>query len=674
MEGSNLPSLWETKKGADILLIMGDSKWELHDKVVRGRSGLIDHILGMVQMKEGLRKIPLKERMFPYSALNTVLEYFYFGESLITEKSEVIDLLSLYEVSATLDILPLQERIAFQTGNLLGEILSSGTDRMGDFYIVVEVIIAEQDSSWVFMHEEMQRALSPYFLKLLQQDTFVDLIKQNPAFCLQVLFTAIDRIEILEDAAKEATSVKGVSDAGTHAVIEHGSDISRRYETQSDIPLPHTPKKSIHPTTGNDDQLPCSVDETTPRPRELESMVKLGTDFISRLDEAKISSQSIPGLANKSGAAENPNFTSKDARVSQIPQDFEFNFEAKSSETKSMSTSMNQSQVPSLAKMPRVVTANGAAPNVRPQSSSSSHASTHWESCSEGGEGGVPVTEMKESIAKSASVEPLSYIGAAPESHFQDEKTQPTSGKEKGIRLGSPSLNSSSHIEGDLPISTSQGSSARQTKQIAVPIIFERSSPSYAFNSDSLPQGFQFSGGPQRELSNASSSKATPRHVRGGKTVVTGVVEREQREYVLSGSGVSQTKGTTAPAVPERSSRSYAFNSESLPRGFQFSGDAHEEQSKEPSVKASSSRAPGTKASTSCAQQNTSSSSHTRVKPSPWKADKATAKQIRKGRLMVEPPGKNAFEDRGTQHLFIGTSTEVFHRRNIPLWIMYLWT
>lgn len=43
-------SLWETKKDADVLLTMGASKWELHDKVVRGKSGLIDHILEMVQM------------------------------------------------------------------------------------------------------------------------------------------------------------------------------------------------------------------------------------------------------------------------------------------------------------------------------------------------------------------------------------------------------------------------------------------------------------------------------------------------------------------------------------------------------------------------------------------------------------------------------------------------
>ncbi|KXH25956.1 hypothetical protein CNYM01_01797 [Colletotrichum nymphaeae SA-01] len=523
MGESDLPSLWETKKDADILLTMGASKWELHDKMVRGKSGLIDHILEMVQMKEGMRKIPLKERMFPHSALNTVLKYFYLGESLITEKTEVIDLLSLYEVSATLGIL---------------------------------------------------------------------------------------------------------------CYVEAG--------TQSDIPLPHTPKKSIPSATGNDDQHPCSVDETTPRPRKRESMVKLGTEFISRLDEAKRSSQSIPGPANKSGTAENPNPTSKDARVNQIPQDFKFDFQAKSPEAESISTGINQSQVSSLSATPRVITANGAVPNVRSQSSSSSHASTQWESCSEGGERTVPATEMSKSIATSASVELSSHIGVAPESQSQNEKTQTSSGNKKGTNLGNSSLNFSSHIQGGrLPISPPEDSVARQTKETAVPAIYERSSPSYAFNSDSLPRGFHFSGGPQPEQSNISSSKASPSHAQGKTTAVTGVVERERREYVLRGSDVSQTEVTSAPVIPERSSRSYAFHSASLPRSFQFAGGAQGEHSKEPSVKASSSQTPNTKASNSYAQQSTSSSSHTRVKPSPWKADKATAKQIRKGRLIVEPPGES---------------------------------
>ncbi|KAK1468034.1 hypothetical protein CCUS01_06738 [Colletotrichum cuscutae] len=626
MEESDLPSLWETKNDADILLTMGASKWELHDKVVRGKSDLIDHILEMVQMKEGMRKIPLKERMFPHSALNTVLKYFYFGESLITEKTEVIDLLSLYEVSATLGILPLQERIAFQAGYLLGEILSSGTDRMGDFYIVIEVIVAEQDDLWVFMHEEMQRALSPYLLKLLQQDTFVDLIKQNPAFCLEILSTAIDRIEILEDATKEVTSVKGASDVGNQAVIEHGSGIPRRYVeagTQADIPLPHTPK-TIPSATGNDDQHPCSDDEKIPRPRKRVSMC-------------------IPGPANKSRTAENPNPTSKDARVSQIPQDFKFDFQAKSCEVESISTGINQNQVCSLSATPKMVTANGAVPNVRPQSSSSSHASTHWESCSEGGERAVPVTEMSKSIATSASVELSSHIGVAPESQSQDEKAQVSSGNKKRTILGCSSLNFSSHIQGGcLPTSLPEDSGARQTEQTAVPASYERSSRSYAFKGDSLPRGFQFfqfSGGPQPGQCDVSTSKAASSHSQGNKTAVTGVVERQRREYVLRGSEVTQTEGTSAPAIPERPSRPYGFHSADLPRSFQFSEDAQGEHSKEPSVKASGSKTPNTKASTSCAQQSTSSSSHTRVKPSPWKADKATAKQIRKGRLIVEPPG-----------------------------------
>lgn len=432
--------------------------------------------------------------------------------------------------------------------------------------------------------------------------------------------------------------------------------------------MPHTPKKSILKATCNDDQLTCSVDETTPRPRKRES----GTEITYRLDEPNRSSQSIPRLAGTAGTENTSSSTSKDARceyfprhllllircsqdldffahisranrekVTQIPQDFKFDFEAKIVMTEATLTSANQNQAPSLSETLRMNTANGAAPHIRPRSSAS-QVSTHWESCSEGDQRAVPVTRTSEPTAPSASVEPLSRVDAALEAQSQDKKTQASCGNKKGVRLGSPSLNSSSHIQGgDLPTPTPQGSSTFPTKQTAVSAICERSSRSYTFNSDSLPQGLQFSGGPQREQSNDSSSKATPSHTQGGKTAVTGVVERERREYVLSGSDVLQTKGTTAPAVPERSSRSYTFNSESVPRSFQFSGVAQGEHPKEPSFKASSSRTTNTKASTSCAQQSSSSSSHTRVKPSPWKADKATAKQIRKGRLIVEPPGES---------------------------------
>ncbi|KAK1637560.1 hypothetical protein BDP81DRAFT_516898, partial [Colletotrichum phormii] len=425
-------SLWETKKDADILLTMGSSKWELHDKLIRGKSGLIDHILEMVQMKEGVRKIPLKERMFPYSALNTVLKYFYFGESLIADKTDVIDLLSLYEVSATLAVLPLQEVIASQEGALLGEILSSSINRIGDFYIVIEVIIAEQDDAWVPMHEEMQRAIEPHLAMLLQQDTFVNLVKQHQEFCLEILSTAIGRIETLENAGKKTTSIKDTSDIDLQANAEHSTGVSKS-GTQTDIPLPHTPKKSFP-------------------------------------------------------------------------------------------------------------TATVAAPLVRP-GSSTSHASTHWESCSEGGERTVPVIGTSKPVAPPASVEPSSHTVAAPNA----------------------SLNFSSHVQEEhLPMSTTEGSSARQTKQTAVPAIHERSSRSYVFNSKSLPQGFQFSGGPEREQPEASSSKATTGNVQGEKTT-------------QSTSSSSQARATQSPSPA----------------------------------------------------------------PSIWKADRATRKQIRKGRLIVEPPGES---------------------------------
>ncbi|KXH25730.1 hypothetical protein CSAL01_04922 [Colletotrichum salicis] len=676
MEEPDLQPLWETKKNADILLTMGGSKWELHDKFIRGKSGLIDHILEMVEMvsslhglssrevehdlssgvptnkrpqKEGVRKIPLKEHMFPYSALNTVLKYFYFGESLIADKTDVIDLLSLYEVSATLAVLPLQEVIASQAGTLLGEILSSSIGRIGDFYIVIEVIIAEQDDAWVPMHEEMQRAIEPHLPMLLQHDTFVNLIKQHQGFCLEILLTAIGRIETLENAGKKTISIKDTSDIDLQANAEHSTGVSKCFGTQTDIPLPHTPKKSFPTATVNDAHDECSIDETTPRPRKREPIVASGTEAKFPLDEPNRRSHSIPRSAKKSGTDKISNSTSKDSRLTQIPQNFKFDFEAKSAAIESVLAAIDQSNIPSLSETSRETTAHVAAPLVRP-GSSTSYASTHWESCSGGGERTVPVIGTSKPIAPPTSVEPSSQTVAAPKSQSQDEKTTVVFGNNKHTTLESASLNFFSHVQEEhLPMSTTEGSSARQTKQTAIPAIHERSSHSYAFNNDSLPQGFQFSGGPQRQQPEASSSKATTGHVQEEKTTITGVVKKARREYVLSGSSVSQSEGTAAPAIPDRLSRSYTFNSESLPRSFQFSGRSQEHRSAEPSIKTPSasttgSRTHNTKAPTSCAQQSTSSSSQARATqnpapaPSIWKADRATRKQIRKGRLIVELP------------------------------------
>ncbi|KAL2883203.1 hypothetical protein SGCOL_001393 [Colletotrichum sp. CLE4] len=528
MKEPDLTSLWETKKDADILLTMGGSKWELHDKFMRGKSGLIDHILEMVEMKEGVKRIPLKERMFPYSALDTVLKYFYFGESLIANKTDVIDLLSLYEVSATLAVLPLQEVITSQAGILLGEILSSSIDRIGDFYIVIEVIIAEQDDAWVPMHEEMQRAIEPHLPTLFQHDTFVNLVKQHQEFCLEILSTAVGRIETLENAGKKITSIKSTSDIDLQANAEHSTGVSKCFGTQTDIPLPHTPKKSFPTATVNDAHDECSIDETTPRPRKREPMVTSSTEAKFPLIEPNRRSQSIPRSAEKSETDKISNSTSKDSRLTQIPQSFKFDFEVKSAAIGSVLAAIDQSDTPSLSEISRETTAHVAAPLVRP-GSSISHESTHWKSCSEGDERIVPVIGTSKHIAPPTSVEPSSQTVAAPKSQSQDEKTTVVSNKH--MTLESALLNFCSHVQEEhLPMSTTEGSSARQTKQTAVPVMHQRSNRSYAFNGDSLPQGFQFSGDPQREQPEASNSKATTGHVQEEKTTITGVVERARRE------------------------------------------------------------------------------------------------------------------------------------------------
>ncbi|KAK1842577.1 hypothetical protein CCHR01_14803 [Colletotrichum chrysophilum] len=45
MADPDIASLWETKKDADIWLMMGEEKWELHDKVIRGRSEMVDFLV-----------------------------------------------------------------------------------------------------------------------------------------------------------------------------------------------------------------------------------------------------------------------------------------------------------------------------------------------------------------------------------------------------------------------------------------------------------------------------------------------------------------------------------------------------------------------------------------------------------------------------------------------------
>lgn len=86
---------------------MGASKWGLHQRVIRGKSGLVDHIVdnaklvgvptpppylpGSMQIlgssadrrkhvqQDGIKKIALKEHSFTPSALETTLKYFYDG-------------------------------------------------------------------------------------------------------------------------------------------------------------------------------------------------------------------------------------------------------------------------------------------------------------------------------------------------------------------------------------------------------------------------------------------------------------------------------------------------------------------------------------------------------------------------------------------------------------------
>ncbi|OHE98465.1 hypothetical protein CORC01_06256 [Colletotrichum orchidophilum] len=540
MENSDLSSLWETKKDADIHLTMGVNKWELHDKVIRGKSSLIDHILEMIQMQEGIRKIPLKEHLFTFSALNTVLKYFYFGEKVVDEKTESIELLAMYEVSATLIILPLQQKIASKTGNLLGDILSNNIEMVGDFWMAAEVIVGEQTDSWVFMRQELQRAIGPHLSMLLRQDTFSNLLKQNPVFCWELLSTAVDHIQILEKKTKETAVIKETRDAGSQTDAKHDTDVSKRFVeagTQCNIPPPNTLRRHILTAAANDARIEASQEEVTPRPSKPEYMVEFDT-------EGKV--------------------------VFNVPQTSRRYPRETDSDLKKGSVAMDQASPHKFSGLSKTATENVALPlTIADASTSDASTQESWESCSEGRGNFIPNTR-------------------------ESEFTVPLASNKAETRT----------------VEVSEESKSQYEERRAVSEVMERMQ----------------SGGSAFDCSSYIHEEQTP---------ITGVIERTRREYVLSGSRVSQTEETFAPAIPEWSRRSYAFNSASLPRGYQFTGGSQEEQSDGPKINAAASHA----------QKIASSSFRGRAmrNPSPvarssWKADSATAKQIKRGRLVVEPP------------------------------------
>ncbi|KAF9873987.1 hypothetical protein CkaCkLH20_08721 [Colletotrichum karsti] len=175
---------------------MGSNEWKLHEKVIRGRSDLVDLILDeQASVDNGIKVIPLKEHMFPAPALEATLKYFYAGDDVLEDTTEIVELLAIYEVSATLLVPPLEKKLASRIGEELGNILQDRVDMLDEFMMIADIIVNEEGAAWEGVHRELQTAIAPHLVMLLQQAEFSGFLKGRPEFCFATLSTAVKQIE-----------------------------------------------------------------------------------------------------------------------------------------------------------------------------------------------------------------------------------------------------------------------------------------------------------------------------------------------------------------------------------------------------------------------------------------------------------------------------------------------
>ncbi|KAK6213468.1 DNA mismatch repair protein [Colletotrichum tabaci] len=228
LESLSSSYLWESQKDADILLTAGTNQWRLHERVIRGKSRLIDRIIDTTDAQEGIRKIVLKEHIFSLSALGVTLKFLYVGDSALNKKNEIFELLSVFQTAAALTIPSLQQLVAPQIGSLFSNILDSRMDLLDDFMIAADVIASEQAESWTILRQELQKVIGPHLGMLFSQQEFVDLAKSHGSFCFETLSTAVEQIKASEkdaeaffDAAKAKSSLP--SPAETNISTKSGS-------------------------------------------------------------------------------------------------------------------------------------------------------------------------------------------------------------------------------------------------------------------------------------------------------------------------------------------------------------------------------------------------------------------------------------------------------------------
>nr|XP_036584012.1 uncharacterized protein CTRU02_06143 [Colletotrichum truncatum]KAF6793271.1 hypothetical protein CTRU02_06143 [Colletotrichum truncatum] len=191
-------SLWETKVGADVHLGMGVAKWELHEDVIAGQSGQVDLMMSQAKKENGFKKITLKEHSYTVPALETTLHFLYVGDKVPFVKTDVLELLAIYDVSASLDIPTLGNMVASCVGNRMGTILATRMDLLDDVFTATEIIIREESESWKTINQELQKAFAPHLDMLLRQQQFSKLLKEHHPFCFQTLGAAVEEIKKLK--------------------------------------------------------------------------------------------------------------------------------------------------------------------------------------------------------------------------------------------------------------------------------------------------------------------------------------------------------------------------------------------------------------------------------------------------------------------------------------------
>ncbi|KAF5516347.1 hypothetical protein CGCS363_v000138 [Colletotrichum siamense] len=248
MADPDIASLWETKKDADIWLMMGEEKWELHDKVIRGRSEMVDFLVDQkAAMDDRVKKFALKDHLFKAPALETVLKWLYVGDDALPHKPEIFDLLTIHDVAASLGVSDLTAELASRVGRDLSDILDKRVDMLEDFMAVADIIVDEASDAHDDLKQEFQKAIGPHLCMLLQQQDFCNLLQDDPKFCFDTLSTAVSEItRVTEESEKKLADAEKQHRVNDSAIDFPTFDtpVSKKPAQESASEGPQTPDTS----------------------------------------------------------------------------------------------------------------------------------------------------------------------------------------------------------------------------------------------------------------------------------------------------------------------------------------------------------------------------------------------------------------------------------------------